>query len=192
MNGRLIYAIAAALVVAAVSGASAEQKFYLDFDSVKDLYDSDPGDPSLPPSDEIVTYTAEQRTAMLEYLNVHFERYGMVFFEGPKPVPFADSGIRLNAPGFGAGAEKIDFRNLDDDDGADVNIISMFEFLGKTAGEWTDEDVVMGTANAVGHEALHLMGMRHHDKASPLNSGIGGGLLPGDFAPTYTGPTTAF
>lgn len=179
------------LTFAAMHVADAEQKFYLDFDSIKDAYVADPDLLFLPPADEIVDYTSSQRLSILEYLNTHFVRYGMVFLEGPKPVALADASIKLNAAAFGAGAEKVDFRNLDSSDSAEVNVISMFKFLGKAAGDWSDEDVTLATANVVGHEALHLMGMRHQDKASPLNTGLGGGLLPGDFSPTYPGPVGA-
>lgn len=179
------------VIFTAFSAVSAEQKFYVDFDTAKDAFDSGTTI-GLPPADEIWDYTAGQRTFILDYLNSHYGGYGMTFFEGPKPVAFADSGITLNK-GFGAGSEGVDFRNLDGDDDADINAISLMKFDGtlEPVGGWDSTDVAMATANAIGHEAEHLMGVRHHDKASPLNTGLGGGIFPSDFTPTYPGPAGA-
>lgn len=189
---RLAWLTCVVVLLALYGHASAEQKFYIDFDTIKIAADGGATE-GIPPTDEIWDYTEPQRMAILDYLNANYDRYSMVFLEGPKPVPFADSQIKLNAGSFGAGSEGVDFRNLDGDDGADVNIISIFKFLGESepVGGWDPMDVAMATANIAAHEAEHLMGMRHHDKASPLNAGLGGGLFPGDFAPAYPGPTSA-
>jgi hypothetical protein len=182
---RLAFVVSIALLARELS---AQQEFYIDFDSVKDAYDADPSTPGLPPADEIYDYSPMQRMGILGYLNANYAPYGMLFLEGPKPHPLDDSSIVLNG-GFGAGSEHVDFRNLDDDDSAAVNTISIFKFLG--APTWTDFDVAIGTANLVAHEAEHLMGVRHHDALGPIGMGLGGGIFPGDFLPTYPGPSGA-
>ena len=181
--GLLVFAMTASPVRSA-------QTIYVDFDSIKDAYDADPGGPGLPPADEIYVYSTTQRETILDTLNSHFEMYGMLFLEGPRPVVFADSQVTVNK-GFGAGSDGVDFRNLNHDDDAFINAISIFKFFGKTAGDWTDDDVVQATVNLVGHEASHLQGARHHDALNPINHGLGGGIAPGDFLPGYPGPSDA-
>lgn len=182
----------AVLVGLPAAPAVAIQEIYIDFDSVKDAYDSDPGLPGLPPVDEIYVYSPEQRDFIVSYLNSNFEMYEMLFLEGPRPLPkaFSASEVTVNK-GFGAGSEGVDFRNLNDDDDAALNTISIFKFLGKTAGEWSDMDVAIATANIAGHEASHLMGARHHDALGPIGMGVGGGIAPGDFLPVFPGPSGA-
>lgn len=178
---------AALLLGAALAPAhGGVQSFYVDFDTIAD---TPPGSPGRPADDFIYDYTPEQRAFILDYLNRSFAPYALSFVAGTKPAPGAGSNITLNA-GAGAGAEQIDFRNLDGGDDAKVNIISVFEtFLGVT--DYSDDDVAIATANAIAHEAEHLVGMRHHDKASPIGLGIGGGLFPSDFLPAYPGPASA-
>lgn len=171
---------------ATLNPAHAEHKFYVDFDSIIDTYEATPDAMGLPPADEIYDYSPDQRTFILDYLNTHYEMYGMKFLEGPKPIAFVDSDITLNKS-FGAGSEGVDFRNENEDDGAFANTISIFKFLGEDS--WTDDDVAMGTANLVGHEAAHLMGVRHHDAWGPIGTGIG--TIPSDFTPTFPGPVGA-
>ncbi|MEL6330284.1 MAG: hypothetical protein AAFR38_11535 [Planctomycetota bacterium] len=186
-QGVAVAVCALASVSAGAAAGSMPQVFYVDFDTI---IDAEPGTPGLPDPAFIYDYSPDQRAFILGYLNERYESYGMMFVEGTKPAPGAGSNVTLNS-GSGAGAEQIDFRNLDGGDDADVNILSIFEeFLGVTT--YTDADVVIGTANVVGHEAEHLMGMRHHDKAGPVGLGIGGGLFPGDFTPTYPGPVGGF
>lgn len=195
----LVANLAAAVVLALLHSprqAVGFQTFYVDFDSIADAFALDPMMEGLPPADEIYEYSTTQRTFILEYLNSNYSPYDMIFLEGTKPAPGAGSNITLNG-GFGAGAEQVDFRNLDKGDDAKVNIISIFKFLGKDAmtDPWTDDDVMIATAKAAAHEAEHLLGGRHHDKSSPLNMGLaapGAGLDPGDFSPSYPGPTDAF
>jgi len=189
----LLFALAAG-----ISATHADQIFYVDFDTIKDAVDADPskiGDPGFPgAADEVFDYDTvvdfgggptPARDFILEYLNSNYGGYGMTFEEGPKPAPGFGSNITLNKT-FGAGAEQVDFRNLDDDDDADVNTISIFKFLGETS--WTDAEVAVATAKIAAHEAEHLMGARHHDQLSPLNGGLlppPGGVEAADFLPTY-------
>lgn len=187
-----VCAACVALVLGGLSTAQAAQKIYIDFDSVKDAFDTSGPGPGIPPADEIYDYSAPQRTFILDYLNANYMPYGMEFFEGPRPIIELTSAseVTLNK-GFGAGSDGNDFRNQDNDDDASGNTISIFKFLGKVAGEWTDADVAIASANIVGHEASHLMGARHHDALNPLNHGLGGGILPGEFTPAYPGPSLA-
>ncbi len=170
------------------SDGAATQFFYIDFDSVKESFDATGPGPGIPPADEIYDYAPEQRAEIVGYLNTRYDLHDIIFFEGLPDIPGSGSVITLNK-GFGAGAEGVDFRNLDDDDSASVNTISIFKFLGLTAGDWTDPDVSIATANIIGHEAGHLMGARHHDAYGPIGSGIG--TFPSDFLPGYPGPVSA-
>lgn len=189
MNFKLLTKLtltAITFAAATLNPAHAEHKFYVDFDTIIDTFEATPDAMGLPPADEIYDYSTDQRDFILGYLNTHYEMYGMKFLEGPKPIAFVDSGITLNK-GFGAGSEGVDFRNENEDDGAAANTISIFKFL--DADSWTDDDVTIATANLVGHEAAHLMGVRHHDAWGPIGTGIG--TIPSDFTPTFPGPVGA-
>lgn len=169
------------------SPAQAQQKFYLDFDSTLALPEGSPGKPIPKWRYE---YSMLQTDAITGYLDTHFGMYGMEFIAGLPDIPGAGSVIKLNDATFGGGSEGIDFRNLDDDDGAKINVLSILEFLGEdlAAPSYTEEDIAFATANIVGHEAIHLMGVRHHDAHGPIGTGIGPGTVPEDFLPTYMGP----
>ncbi|MEM9352597.1 MAG: PEP-CTERM sorting domain-containing protein [Planctomycetota bacterium] len=174
------------------SPAIAIQEVYVDFDSILLAVDAGatPGMGGIPPADELYEYSPEQRGDILFYLNDLYAPHDVVFFDGLPAVPGSKSTVTLNK-GTGGGADGIDFRNLSDDDGADVNTIALFKFLGKDAvtDPWTDDDVLIATANAVGHEAGHLMGLRHSDSFGPISTGIGS--FPTDFSPTYPFPPGA-
>lgn len=170
--------------------AQAQQKFFVDFDSTLMLPDDSPGKPIPKWRYE---YSMPQTDAIIDYLNFHFSMYGTEFLPGLPDIPGEGSVIKLNAAGFGGGSEGVDFRNLDDDDGASINVLSILEFLGEdiTTPAFSEEDIAFATANIVGHEAMHLMGVRHHDAHGPIGTGIGPGTVPGDFVPTYMGPIGA-
>lgn len=186
-----VVACACVLFVFRDAPASAQQTFYVDFDTSLSLPDTSPGKPI--PAWRYAYDEPGQRAMILDYLNMHFSRYGMTYVEGLPPTPFSGSTITLNSPGFGAGSEGIDFRNIDDDDGATINILSILEFLGEDLSSpgFTDADVAMATANVIGHESSHLMGARHHDAHGPIGTGIGPGTTPSDFLPPYVGPIGA-
>ncbi|MEQ9460907.1 MAG: hypothetical protein RIG82_08150 [Phycisphaeraceae bacterium] len=172
--------------------AQATQTFYLDFDSIIDGVDDGsliPGvTPGVPPLDELYDYDTGQRDFILEYLNMNFGGFDMVFTEGLPAIPGAGSVMQLNK-GFGAGSEGVDFRNLDDDDSASINMVSIYKFLSLPFETLAPMDVAISTANTVGHEAMHLMGARHHDAYGPIGTGIG--TFPTDFFPAYPGPVGA-
>ncbi|QDU72829.1 hypothetical protein [Mucisphaera calidilacus] len=190
-----VFAVSAAALSALLITASttdATQTFYLDFDTVIDGVDDGsfvPGvTPGIPPADEIYAYSPEQRSLIVEYLNSTIGLYDIVYVDGLPAIPGAGSVIQMNK-GFGAGAEGIDFRNLDDDDGAGVNMVSIYKFLSIPPESLSIDDVAISTANTIGHESLHLMGARHHDAYGPIGTGIG--TFPTDFTPVYPGPVGA-
>ncbi len=194
MKAHALAALALAFSVAVLTctPANAFQEIYVDFDSILMAVDAgaEPGTLGIPPADELYDYGPFQREEILFYLNDLYGIHEVVFMEGLPPVAGTASVITLNK-GSGGAAEGIDFRNLDDDDGADVNTIAAFKFLGKDpiTDPWTDDDVTIATANIVGHEVGHLMGMRHHDAFGPIGTGIG--TFPSDYAPPYPFPAGA-
>ncbi|WP_428387307.1 hypothetical protein [Mucisphaera sp.] len=175
-----------------IGSAEATQTFYLDFDTIIEGVDDGslvPGvTPGVPPIDEIYDYDSEQRSFVVDYLNMNFEQHGMVFVDGLPAIAGAGSVIQMNK-GFGAGAEGVDFRNLDDDDSASVNMLSIYKFLSYPLETLSLMDVAMSTANTIGHEAMHLMGTRHHDAYGPIGTGIG--TFPTDFLPVSSAPVGA-
>lgn len=187
-----VCAACVALVLGGLSTAQATQKVYIDFDSIKDAFDATGPGPGIPPADEIYDYSVGQRDFIVDFLNINYGPYAVEFFEGPRPIAELTSASEFTLnKGFGAGSDGNDFRNQDNDDEAFGNIISIFKFLGKTSGDWTDGDVMIASANIIGHEVSHLLGARHHDALNPLNAGLGGGIFSGDFAPGYPGPSAA-
>lgn len=184
--------VAVVLLLCISSTASAYQEFYVDFDTILEAVagGATPGMGGIPPADELFDYSPPDREGILFYLNDRFSMHDVVFLEGLPAIPGTASVITLNK-GSGGGSDGVDFRNLDDDDSADANAIAAFKFLGKdpVTDPWTDFDVVIATANIVGHEALHLMGVRHQDSFGPVSTGIG--TFPSDYAPAYPFPPFA-
>jgi hypothetical protein len=179
---RFRFSVLSAVAVGLTTGSHAEavQEFYVDFVG--------PGG-ALPAY--TYTYTEPQKAFVIDYLNERFLPHGMEFFAGPRPDAklFSASLITLNDPAFGGGAEHTDFRNEVHNDHADINALSIFDFVGMPAPSLAD--MAIGTANLVAHEAEHLMGVRHHDALSPVGMGLGAGITPTEFKPTYPGPSLA-
>jgi PEP-CTERM motif len=174
--------------------ASALQMVTLNFDSVS-LAD---------PSDEYV-YSPAERAAIKDRLDMIFlsDPFGGPFgitFEVldplSPPIPFTTSFINFNNGFMGGAAEKLDFRNTDTDDDADVNALGLLKAFDGSAkaggGTWTlpeltsSSAVVMATANLAAHEIGHAMGLRHHDSFGPIGTGIAVSGL--SYEPAYLGP----
>ncbi|MBI1370815.1 MAG: hypothetical protein GC162_19450 [Planctomycetes bacterium] len=179
--GGMRAAMGLCVLLAMGPGAKGAQTFYVDFVG-----------PGTAAPDEMYTYSAPQIEFVIDYLNTRFMQHGMTFIAGERPDAelFSASLITLNTPGSSSGAEHIDFRNEDHHDHADINAYTTFTtFLGVASP--SASDMAIGTANLIGHEAEHLMGMRHHDALTPVGAGLGAGIVPGDFSPSYPGPSGA-
>jgi hypothetical protein len=181
--------LAVSIPVCVNSPVDAFQTFYVDFDSIADAVDAGtvtPGvTPGVPAADEIYHYSAAQRATIIDYLNLHFGRYEMSFIGGLPPIPGAGSVVQLNSGPAGY-SDGVDFRNVTHDDEAKINTIGEFKTIGKMAGDWTDDNVALATANLIAHESSHLMGARHQDAFGPIGTGIG--TFASDFSPAYPGP----
>jgi PEP-CTERM motif len=195
LNRGIVFGLAAVLLMQ--THASALQLVTLNFDSTS-LAD---------PADEYV-YSPAERVAIkgiLEeiYLSDPLDPSGGPFgikFEildplSP-PIPFTTSFINFNNGFMGGSAEKLDFRNTDGDDDADVNALGLLKAFDGSAkaggGTWTLPEltsgpaVVRASANLAAHEFGHAMGLRHHDSFGPIGSGIS--VSGTAYEPVYLGP----
>ena len=192
MNRTTLTLAALTVTIHCSPAARAFQEIYVDFDTILMAVDAgaEPGTMGIPPADELYDYDAFQREDILFYLNDRYGQHEVTFLEGLPPVPGSDSVITLNK-GSGGFSDGVDFRNLVSDDEAEVNTIGAFKFIGidPVTDPWTDMDVTIATANIVGHEAGHILGVRHQDSFGPIGSGIG--TFPDDYAPVYPFPPGA-
>ncbi len=179
-------------LLCAASPTKAFQMFYVDFDSIGDAVDAGivtPGvTPGVPPTDEIYDYSVAQRAMIIDYLNLHYGRYEMLFVDGLPAILGGGSVVQINSGPAGY-SDGVDFRNVTHDDEAKINTIGEFKAIGKMAGDWTDDNVALATANLIAHESGHLMGVRHQDAFGPIGTGIG--TFASDFFPSYPGPVGA-
>ena len=127
-------------------------------------------------------YTTSERAQILEELERDYARF-FVFFTQLEPTRGDFSTVTLNAgEPFGL-AEAIDFRNLDRNDTATVDVNS---------GATTSAEFVTLTTSIVSHELGHLLGLRHGDSFGPIGSGIDiNTIAASDYNPTYPGPRAA-
>ena len=180
------------------SSASAVQTFSLSFDTV-----------SLADPNDLYVYSSPEREAIRDILSEIFLSdpndpgggpFGIkfeIFDPNDPPIPFTTSLIKFNNGFMGGAAEKIDFRNLDDNDDVDVNALGLLRsYVGTPkagGGTWTlpelttPENVIMASANLAAHEGGHSLGLRHHDSFGPLTTGIA--VAGTKYAPEYIGPT---
>jgi len=152
--------------------AQAQQTVFLDFDTYTDI---DLGEH---------VYTAGERTAIMDGMAVDYALF--------------DYSFTLTEPGsgdystlwFNRGSansvfwDGIDFRNLNLNDTADINV----------------NDLAFSSAEFIGYSATiaarmlgHLGGLRHGDSFGPIGSGISstGTPAPEDYNPDYPGPAGA-
>ena len=128
-------------------------------------------------------YTASERQQIMDEIENDYARF-LVVFTDTEPTGIAHSTVTLNdGPAFGI-AEAVDFRNLNMNDNATVNVNS---------GATTSAQFVTLTANVLSHELGHLLGLRHGDSFGPIGSGVDSNTVFGtDFLPSFLGPQDAF
>ncbi len=144
-------------------------------DQLEFIYLSDPADPSGGP------------------FGIKFE----IFDPLSPPIPFTTSIVKFNNGFMGGAAEKLDFRNTDDNDDVDINALGLLKAFDGTAkaggGTWTlpeltsSESIAKASVNLAAHEIGHSLGLRHHDSFGPIGSGIA--VSGSSYFPTYTGPS---
>ncbi|MEZ6192893.1 MAG: pre-peptidase C-terminal domain-containing protein [Phycisphaerales bacterium] len=191
------HAISALVFTISMTGpVLALQTVTLNFDSI-----------SLDDPDDIYVYSSAERMAIKDTLEkiylsdplggpfgIKFE----IFDPLSPPIPFTTSFINFNHGFMGGAAEKLDFRNTDDNDDVDINAFGLLRSYegapkGLDGGTWTlpeltgSEAVVMASANLAAHELGHALGLRHHDSFGPIGSGIG--VSGSSYDPVYIGPS---
>jgi len=150
------------------------QVVFLDFDSATDGFDH--------------VYTQAERNAIQARLAEDYALFKTTFTQ-TRPVFGAFTTLLFNEPPPGGLAEEIDFRNLNLNLRATIDINGFLGNIG--APPATSQNFIELTAKVAAHELGHLMGLRHGDAYGPIGSGIT--LTPGPFAynPLYPGPTGA-
>ncbi len=146
------------------------QLVFLDFDTF-----TDPGE---------IEYSTTQRSEILENIAADYELFDFSFTL-TEPTGGDFSTLFFNAGPTGGLAEKIDFRNLDKNDTATININGLVA---------PPEVTVVGLSSFIGaHELGHLQGLRHGDSFAPIGSGLPSTGIPPNFAylPAYPGPANA-
>ena len=155
------------------------------------------------PADEYV-YSAAEKAEIKDLLDTIYLSdpgggpFGIkfeIFDPLSPPVPFTTSIVKFNNGFMGGAAEKLDFRNTDDNDDVDVNALGLLTSYDGAAkaggGTWTlpeltsSSAVVMASANLAAHELGHAFGLRHHDSFGPIGSGIA--VSGASYDPVYTG-----
>jgi hypothetical protein len=127
-------------------------------------------------------YSTSERNSILQRVEQDYRQWDFDFTltppsSGDFSTVFVNSGSPLGL------AQQIDFRNLDRNDTAEVNV---------NGSASTSAQFVTLTANVISHELGHLQGLRHGDSFGPIGSGIEvSTATPSDFLPTYPGPTAA-
>jgi hypothetical protein len=167
-----------ALLFGAARFASAQQIFFLDFDSL------DPADPAF-----YHNYTTAERDQIAREMNDLFTPLGMSATQ-QKPASGEFSTVFFNATAAGT-SDGIDFRNVDKSDSAQVNAKRMLDIVGVPPANMTSDKIVRASVNIGMHEALHLLGSRHQDAFTLPGQGVSSSSLRDNYDPDYLGPFAA-
>jgi Ca2+-binding RTX toxin-like protein len=160
------------------------QVVYLDFTS----NDSVPGER---------TYSQADRDAVQARMTAAYSAYAYsITQEQPSQGPYTT--MVFNDPrldkGDGGIAGAVDWRNLNFNDGASINVNSLLDYLEQQGlpDGFTDETAFVAmTSDVVEHELGHLQGLRHGDAFGPIGAGIFSKVDPARFFPGYPGPAQA-
>ena len=169
MKFRLLSLIA----VIATSGffsnnARAQQNVFIDFDSATDGGDR--------------VYSLTERDEIIALVEQDFERFDFSFTQ-VQPTSGDFSTLLINDGPILGQAEQIDFRNVDKNDNATINVNNVAV---------TSAQFVTLTANVASHEFGHLLGLRHFDSFGPIDAGIDNNSVDANFFfPSFNGPNQA-
>ena len=133
-------------------------------------------------TDGAIVYTPSMRTQVRDLMAGHYSAFNTTFSITP-PVSGDFSTIFFNAGGPGGLASQIDFRNVDLNDTAVVNVDG-FGFV-------TEADIVSSSAVIGSHELGHIKGLRHGNAWGPPGTGITNPPGTGSMLPAYPGPVGA-
>ncbi len=129
-----------------------------------------------------IQYTTAQRNAIQSRMELDYALFDFQFTQAA-PVSGDFSTLFFNS-GQGLGlAEQIDFRNLDRNDTAQIQI---------TGAVTSSPQIITLSANTASHELGHLLGLRHGDSFGPIGSGRDPNTaFANEFRPSYPGPAGA-
>ena len=145
-----------------------DQTVFLDFDSG---------------TDGNINYTPDLRADVQAQMEVIYRNFGVNFVqERPEEGDF--STLVFNAGNPGGLAEDIDFRNLNKNDNAVLNVQGL--------GLVNDQQFVSASAIIGAHELGHIFGLRHHDAFGTIGAGIPDNLFFPGFDPAFPGLMEAF
>jgi hypothetical protein len=137
-------------------------------------------------------YTPAERDAIQAGLTADYSAFSFQFTQTiPASGPY--STIFFNDPGLtgleGGIVGHIDWRNLDPNDIAAVNVNGLLGRAGQPAA--TSADFVAMSVTVAAHELGHLQGLQHGDAYGPIGAGIYKGVAPNLYLPAYPGPVVA-
>jgi Ca2+-binding RTX toxin-like protein len=168
-------ALRAAGTAAPPSGPGAQQVVFLDFDT-----ETSSGEHA---------YTSDERNLVLAQMRQVYAAFGFVSFTLVRPTSGAYATLFFNKPPDGGLADEIDWRNLNLDKTASIDVHAFLGGPGQPAA--TSDNIVRFSATVAAHELGHLMGLRHSDSFGPIGSGMHDPPGADSLLPTYAGPVAA-